>query len=256
LPSRSLLALCAFVAGCASVPQVPAELDLRRAAIVEAASAPTLVLDGPSGKGSAAGAGAAKGGGIGFVLGGLACLGTGPLAAVCLAAMVPAGAAIGAASGAVVGAVQAEGADEVQAKRELLERELASSPPTSRLATQLQQELLGGARVEVPIADATATPPLWTLRVNTHEVGTSGLESGATYALQASASLTVARAGDAQPAFVKNYQVASNAKLTTAEWGANGGAPVRSALHDLSAGLARMMAADLRAGPESKTPNR
>jgi hypothetical protein len=44
--------------------------------------------------------------------------------------------------------------------------------------------------------------------------------------------------------------------LTTAEWGANGGAPVRSALHDLSAGLARMMAADLRAGPASKTPNR
>jgi hypothetical protein len=254
LPSRSLLALCAFVAGCASVPQVPAELDLRRAAIVEAPSAPTLVLDGPSGKGSAAGAGAAKGGGIGFVLGGLACLGTGPLAAVCLAAMVPAGAAIGAASGAVVGAVQAEGADEVQAKRELLERELAAQP--TRLATQLQQKLREGLRVEVPIADATATPPLWTLRVDTHEVGTSGLGSGATYSLQASASLTVARASDAQPAFVKNYQVASNAKLTTAEWSANGGAPVRSALHDLSAGLARMMAADLRAGPESKTPNR
>jgi hypothetical protein len=256
LSSKSLLALCAFVAGCASVSQVPAELDLRQAAIVEAPSAPTLVLDGPSGKGSAAGAGAAKGVGIGFVLGGLACLGSGPLAAVCLAAMVPAGAAIGAASGAVVGAVRAEGADEVQAKRELLERELAAVPAPDRLATQLQQRLLEGLRVEVPIANANATPPRWTLHVNTGEVGTSELESGATYALQASASLSVARSGDVQPVFVNQYRVASNAKLTTAEWSANGGAPARRALHELWAGLAKMMADDLRAGLESKRPNR
>ena len=77
--ANGLLLACAL-AGCAGVPRMPAAFSLGDATLVSDSSEATVTIDGPAGKGGAAAAGAAKGGGAGFLIGGLACLGTGPLA--------------------------------------------------------------------------------------------------------------------------------------------------------------------------------
>ncbi len=240
-----LAAVCLWATGCASVPQMPAEFDLGRAAIAQSAQAPALVLEGPDGKGRGAGAGAAKGGGLGFVIGGLACLGTGPFAALCLGTVVPAGIAVGAASGAVVGAVRAESAEDVQAKRSLLQTELATPAMRAQLGAALQQqsrELLPSA---LPLAGSNAAPTEWTIQIAVTEVATVGSGPGVPYALLASARLAVLQRGQATPVFVNEYQAQTATSLTTPQWADSDAAPLRAALQDLSTKMATKMLADL-----------
>jgi hypothetical protein len=244
----SLLAgVCLLATGCASVPQMPAEFDLGRASIAPSTQAPALALEGPDGKGRGAGVGAAKGGGLGFVIGGLACLGTGPFSALCLGTVVPAGMAVGAASGAVVGAVRAESADDVQAKRSLLQAELATPAVRMQLAAALQQQSRELLLPALPLAggDAAAASTEWTLQIAVTEVATVGSGPGVPYALLASARLAVLQRGQTTPVFVNEYQAQTANSLTTPQWAESEGAPLRAALQDLSAKMAAKMLADL-----------
>ncbi len=242
-----LTLVCLLATGCASVPQMPAEFDLGRAAITDSTQTPALVLDGPDGKVSGAGTGAAKGGSIGFVIGGLSCIGTGPFAPLCLGLLVPASTAIGAASGAVVGAVRAESADDVQAKRSLLQTELSTSAARMQLAAALQQQSLEVLPAALPLAgnNATAAANEWTLQVAVTEVATVGSGTGVPYALLASARLAVLQRGQAAPVFVNHYQARSAAALTTPQWAASDGEALRAALQNLSTRIAAKMLTDL-----------
>ena len=90
-PIAVLMALALALAigmGCTSMPRLPADFDLVNATVVADTEEPALVVDGPAGKGSGAAAGAAVGGGAGFLIGGLACIGAGPLAPLCLGLVV------------------------------------------------------------------------------------------------------------------------------------------------------------------------
>jgi hypothetical protein len=242
------VAACALIAGCASTPRMPSELDLSRASLVAGAAEPSLALDGPSGKGAGAVTGAAKGGGVGFLVGGVACMGTGPFAPLCLSLMVPASTAIGAVSGAVVGAVRAESADDVAAKRSLLQAELAAPVNHARLATHFQKMSRDMLVVDWPLtpAGAGAAAPDWTVQIAMTELATVGAGADTPYALHASASLEVTRAGAAQPAFVKHYHALTADKLTTSAWQADDAKRIRAALDDMSAQLASKMVNDLK----------
>jgi hypothetical protein len=242
-----LLAVCALMAGCAGTPRMPSELDLSRATLVAGTAEPLLALDGPSSKSAGAGRGAVAGGGVGFLGGGLACVGFGPLLPFCLSVVVPASIAFGAASGAVVGAVVAESADDVAAKRSLLRTELAAPVNHARLATHFQKMSRDMLAVDWSLtpAGASAAPADWTLQIAMTELATVG--AGAhTYALHASASLEVTRAGAAQPAFVNHYHALTADKLTTSGWQADDAKRVRAALDDMSAQLASKMVDDLK----------
>ena len=237
-----------LLAGCAGNPRLPSDLDLSQASIAAGAAETTLSLAGPSGKGVGAGKGAVKGGGIGLLIGGLACMGTGFLAPMCLAAVVPTTTAVGAVSGAVRGAVIAESAEDVDAKRNMLQAELEAPATRTRLVTQLQQKSRAALAVELPLADpdAAAAKPEWTLQVTVTELSTVGSRAGLPYGLHTWASLEVARAGETQPVFVKYYRAYSSEKYTTLEWQSNDAEPVRIALDRMSAALATKMVSDLK----------
>ncbi len=241
-------AACLLAAGCANRSRLPREVDLSRAAIVSSDADAVLALDGPSGKGSGASAGAVKGGGTGLLIGGLACMAAGPLAPLCMGMVVPTSTAIGAVGGAVVGAVKSEHAEAVDAKRSLLQAELAAPANRARLASHLQQKSRDSLGVELPLADtgADALKPEWALQIVMTQLATVGRGPDAAYSLRASASLEVTRNGDARPVFAKRYQALSTAKLTTAGWSANAAEPVRSALDDMAAILATKMVSDLK----------
>jgi hypothetical protein len=243
-----LAALALLLAGCAGNPRLPSELDLSQASIAAGSSETTLSLAGPSGKGMGAGQGAAKGGGIGLLIGSLACMGTGFLAPLCISTVVPTTTAIGAVSGGVRGAVIAESSDEVEARRHMLQAELEAPATRTRLATQLQQKSRAALAVELPLLDpdAQAARREWTLQVTLTELSTVGSRAGLPYGLHTWASLEVARAGDSQPLFVKHYRAYSIEKYTTAEWQSNDAEPVRIALDRMSAALATKMVSDLK----------
>jgi hypothetical protein len=240
-----------LLAGCANNPRLPSELDLSQASISAGAGETSLSLAGPSGKGVGAGKGAAKGAGIGLLIGGLACMGTGFLAPMCLATIVPTSTAIGAVSGGVRGAVTSDFAADVDAKREMLQAELDAPATRQRLVTQLQRKSREALAVELPLAadadaDAPAPKPEWTLQVTLTELSTVGSRAGLPYGLHTWASLEVARAGEAQPVFVKYYRAYSSERYTTSEWQSNDAEPVRIALDRMSAALAAKMVSDLK----------
>ena len=240
----------AFTLGCASPPGVPSDFNPRNATIIAVETAPTLVLDGPGSKGSAAAKGAATWGGVGFVVGGLLCMGTGPLAALCLGTMVPAGLGVGAAGGAMVAAVKAEGADESGAKRALLEVEMAAWAARRPLASLVQARtaVAGADALANPPASASATPPVWQLKIALTELATLGSGSGVPYALKASATLDMQRAGQAQqaqPPFVKHYQASTTTRMTTADWAAADSQAMRATLDLMTQDLATQIVKDL-----------
>lgn len=241
-------AVVAVSAGCAGNPRLPSELDLNQASIAAGTGETSLSLAGPSGKGVGATQGAAKGGGIGLLIGSLACMGTGFLAPLCISTVVPTTTAVGAVSGAVRGAVTSESADEVDARRSMLQAELDAPATRTRLATQLQQKSRAALAVELPLADADpqAARPEWTLQVTLTELATVGSRAGLPYGLHTWASLEVARAGETQPVFVKHYRAYSAEKYTTLQWQANDSEPVRLALDRMSAMLATQMVGDLK----------
>lgn len=244
-----LAAAGALLAGCAGNPRMPSELDLSQATLSAGAGETSLSLAGPSGKGMGAGKGAAKGAGIGLLIGGLACMGTGFLAPMCLATIVPTSTAIGAVSGGVRGAVISDTSEDVDAKRDMLQAELDAPATRTRLVTQLQRRSREALAVELPLADpanAPATPAEWTLQVTLTELSTVGSRAGLPYGLHTWASLEVARAGEAQPVFVKHYRAYSTERYTTPEWQSNDSEPLRIALDRMSAALAAKMVSDLK----------
>jgi hypothetical protein len=247
-PIATLLALVlALATGCASTPRMPAEFDIVNTTIVADAAEPALVIDGPAGKGSGAAAGAAVGSGTGFLIGGLACVGAGPLAPLCLGLVVPTGMAVGAVSGAVVGAVRSDSAENVLAKRALLTALLKAPAADHGLAARLQQQLRDTLAAATPPGNTTApvAQPEWTLKIVLTELATVGTGPDAPYALQATARLDVLRASAAQPVFVKHYQASSAHRLTTAEWRADDAQPALDALNAMSARLVTQMAGDM-----------
>jgi hypothetical protein len=242
-------AALALLAGCAGNPPMPTELDLSQASLSAGAAETTLSLAGPSGKGMGASKGAAKGSGIGLLIGVLSCAGTGVLAPMCLAMVVPTTTAVGAVSGAVRGAVISDSSEDVDAKRNMLQAELEAPATRRRLVTELQRKSREALAVELPLADpdnAAATPPEWTLHVTLTELSTVGSRAGLPYGLHTWASLEVARAGQTQPVFVKYYRAYSSEKYTTPEWQSNDSEPVRIALDRMSAALAGEMVSDLK----------
>jgi hypothetical protein len=244
----ALLTLAAaLTSGCASDPRLPAAFDWTEAAILADAAEPDVVVDGPAGKGSGAGAGAAKGGGAGFLIGGLACMGAGPLAPLCLGALVPASTAIGAVGGAVAGALRADSAENVEAKRVLLRAALADQTERAKLAAQVQRQLRAAHAADLAGTDGGSTPPArpWTLRVAFTEWATVGAGPDAPYALQASARLDAQRAGDSAPVFVKHYRALSPLSMSTAQWQAQDALAARAALDALLTDLAAQMVGDL-----------
>ncbi len=249
LVTWSLAAAGMLLAGCAGNPRMPSELDLSQASISAGAGETSLSLAGPSGKGMGAGKGAAKGAGIGLLIGGLACMGTGFLAPMCLATIVPTTTAVGAVSGGVRGAVISDSSEDVDAKRDMLQAELDAPATRQRLVTQLQRKSREAMAVELPLAadtDAPAAKPEWTLQVTMTELSTVGSRAGLPYGLHTWASLEVARAGETQPVFVKYYRAYSSERYTTPEWQSNDSEPVRIALDRMSAALAAKMVSDLK----------
>ncbi len=238
---------CAWVAGCAGIARMPADFELRHATLVTGTASPELSLDGPQSKGSGAATGAAKGGGMGFLIGGLACMGTGPLAPLCLATLVPAGLGIGALSGAAVGSITSESAEHIGVKRQLLAAELTRWMVRQPLAEQVQQKLQAAGSSPALSIEAAALPSSqrWQLNVALTELATIGNGPGVPFALQASATLEMARPGQPQPLFVKHYQATSANRMTTADWGANTALPLRTALDGLTQVLVAQMVNDL-----------
>lgn len=242
---------CVLVAGCAGTPRMPADFDPRNATVVAATTAPELSLDGPQSKGAGAAKGAAKGGGLGFVIGGVACMGTGIFAPLCLATLVPAGLGIGAVSGAVVGAVTSDSAEDTGLKRQLLAAELSQWMVREPLADQVQQKSRIG-RSGLTAAGATPAPagsPGWQLKIALTELASLGNGPGVPYALQASASMEMVRPGELQPLLVKHYQATSASRMTTADWAANAAGPLRTALDDMKQVLVSQMVSDLAGSP-------
>ncbi len=239
----SLLIVWLWLAGCAGAPTLPSGFDAARSTISRPSGDAVVVIDGASGKlAGAAGAGA-KGGGVGLGVGLLGCLGTGLLAPLCWATVVPATTAIGAASGAVVGAVRSESADRIEAKRELLRKALADSAAAERLAAGVRERVAG--RHGAPAAADAAAP--WQVEVRLSELVTVGGGPDKPYALRAAATVELRRPGAGAPLFVKAYPSRETAARTAEAWAADGARQTLAELDMLVAQLADAIADDLLA---------
>ncbi len=238
-----------LVAACASVPTVPAALDLRQAVIVAVPSEPAVMLEESGWKGRSAVTGGMAGMGVGLTLGGLACMGTGFLAPLCLGTVVPLTTAVGTVGGAAIGAAHDRAAPGVAEKAKLLQAEWAEAVTRVPLAGQLQRQVRERASADVPLASdpAPAEPALWQLRSKLGVLGTAGSGADVPYVLQATGRLTVQRTGEKRYQFEKAYLVESPRRMTTAQWSADGALALRGAMDDLLTSLAASMAADLAA---------
>lgn len=237
---RTSALACALLAGCATNAPLPPQFDVRQAAVMAEPTATVLSLDGPRSKGNGAVQGAAKGGGLGVVMGGMACMGTGFLAPLCLATVVPAGLGLGALTGAVVGAVTAESHEAVNHKRESLATELVQWQRRGSLAEALHHKVRPAA-----VSPSEPNSSVWQVKVALTELATVGSGPDAPYALQAAAKLQVQRAGHPQPLMIRQYHALTPTRLTAAQWGANASAPLREALDELQQRLVDQMVDDL-----------
>ncbi|MGZ5657900.1 MAG: hypothetical protein ACXWJI_09840 [Caldimonas sp.] len=253
-----------LAAGCASLPP-PADLDLRGARIAPIAGVPALDVNGlPGGKATGAVVGAGTGSGVGVVSGVLACLSTGPFFPLCIATLVPAGAAIGAATGAVVGGVRTESIDAIATKTRVLNDELVAVSYHELLARRLQEQLRDENDVEValatplpamPAADSAgpvAVDPPWTLEVGVVEVGTEGK---GTFAMRLVTRLALRHSG-AAPVWETRKEVQSETELTTGQWIADDSKALRGVLDLCLRQAASQLAIDLGAGRFASPPAR
>lgn len=234
--------LAALVSGCASWSKPPRDLDIRQAEIVADLVQPQVQVDGFSGKGSAAGAGAAKGGGTGVIVGSLACMGAGLLFPVCISVMVPTMATVGAVSWAAVAAVNAESADEVASKRELLQAELVAGAYPSLLAVHVQNGArdrwaadpppLNAAQASAGIAggEPHADIVVWRIEVALTEVACEESKPGLPFALRVEGRLRLYRVGRSEVVYEKTLVVRSETKLMTAQWRADDGIAAKASL--------------------------
>ena len=176
---------------------------------------------------------------VGFLLGGLACMGTGPLAPLCLGTLVPASTVVGAASGAAVAAVRSESAADIAQQRAALDEARAVRPGLSARLVALLQQSSG------PPPTAALPAPEWQVQVDVTELAAPASGPSAPYALRIAATLTLRHAGIAYPVYVKRYEAASATSLTSEAWRANAAETLQGTVSELLAKLAAVMVGDL-----------
>lgn len=244
-----LLGLCAGIAGCASVPRPPADLDMARTVILPDRAPPELSIGGPSGKGSAAGFGAAKGAGTGLGVGTVACLGTGFFFPLCIAAVVPTSMAVGAVGWAAVSASNAESAEAMDQQRSLLTRELATVPYAALLAERLQEAARSRLAIELPIvAQLAVDDARWIFETTLTELASEAHAEGQPYALRFEGRLRLRRSMQAEPVYERTLAIATETALTTADWAANDGAALHAALDQALRSMAEQWLSGLTGG--------
>lgn len=231
---------------------MPEGLDLARAAVQPLEAAPQVKLEEEGWTSPSTRAGGWAGMGMGFGVGGLACVAAGPLAPLCFATVVPLATTVGAVGGAAVGKAVGSSAEGVADKSALLRREWSSLAARSPLTQAVERQLPGRPLAATPAAatgaaPATAAEAPWRLRVGYATLGTLGSGSGKPFALQGTALLEVWRAGQPAREVAKVYGATSTARLTLEEWRADDAAALRRALDEVGAALASQVAADLAA---------
>lgn len=222
------IAVCALSAGCATQPP-PRDLDLRGAQIVAGTSTPALDINGlPGGKAAGAAVGAGTGSGAGVVTGAVLCLAAGPFFPLCVAALVPTGAAIGAATGLVVGAVRTESTAAIELKTAAVKSEFIATSYQTRLAEALHERLQAEYSLDLPVqvlssdrivpseADASPAESPLEMVVSITEVGTEGKRE---FALRLVTGL-VLRRGSAV-VWKTAREVQSDTELTIDQWTAS-----------------------------------
>jgi len=232
------LAWVGLLVGCGSVPSLPAGIDWRQAAVVPLGTEPDVQLEEAGWKSRSARTGGLAGAGIGFGLGGLACMGTGFLAPLCLGTVVPLTTAVGAVGGAAAGAVRSHNAPGVEDKRALLQREWLALASRAPLADALQRQ-------RPPHTDAESPAAPWRLQVGYATLGTVGSGVEQPFVLQATARLAVWRPNEPRAAVEKTYVAQSAERLTAEQWSADDALALRRALDTLASALATQMAEDL-----------
>lgn len=248
-----LLGLCLGVlaAGCASLSRPPADLDLRQSEIVPDLSPPALRVDGYSGKGTAAGAGAAKGFGTGAAAGAVACMATGPFFPLCVAAVVPVTTTIGTLGWATAAAVTSEGADAVVSKRDLLESEIDPAQYPSMLAAQLREAARQRFDIDLRVGELPGgVPPPWRIELAVTEVACEDNKPQQPFALRVEGRVRLLRAGQTQVVYEKSLTSRTELKHTTAEWRANGAAAAKAGLERSLQSLAEGLLKDLLRPPQ------
>lgn len=226
--------LAAVLCACTATP-VPSGVDTGRIAFSALPAVPAISIDGPGDKAGGARRGAAAGGGGGLLLGGMLCAAAGPLAVLC-AGPALAITAIGAAGGAAIGAMTAASANEVEARRALLETSLAGCACAERLAVIVRDA----------VGDGRGAPADWTAQLRIVEVGTVGSGAGQPFALRLVARMSLGRAGGAEPALVKDYVAAAAPARLLDDWRRDDSAALRSALESGVQSVAAQILADLR----------
>lgn len=252
VPRRWLIGWTAMLvgalgAGCASPPP-PAALDLAKARIVPMSAAPALDVSGlPGGKAVGAIVGAGTGSGAGVLIGGAACLSTGPFFPLCLAVVLPTTTAIGAVSGAAIGAVRTESLGAIETKTKALRDEMAATPYSDMLARQLGERLASDLPLGTmaPVAAATSLTERdddrpWTIEVGVTEVGTEGKGE---FALRLVTTVRVHRYGTAVFWQVAK-EVQSDRELTTDQWLADDAVALHEVLNRCIAQASRQLKTD------------
>jgi hypothetical protein len=241
----------ALLAGCAAAPTLPAGLNLKQAVIVPLGAEPDVQLEEAGWKSRSTRTGGMVGAGVGFGLGGLACMGTGFLAPLCLGTLVPLGTVVGAVGGAAVGTASSHHAPGVQDKQALLQREWLALVGRAALAEAVQRQLSPPAPAQAapaqaaPAAAGEAAPATWRLQVGYATLGTVGSGVDKPFVLQATARLAVWRANEPRATMERTYVAQSAQGLTSAQWSADDALALRRTLDELSATLSRQIAADL-----------
>jgi hypothetical protein len=262
-PIAALLIGAALLdAGCASTRNPPRDFDLHAASFVQTPTEPPLDINGLPNKAIGTGVGAVTGFGAGSAVGLTACLASGPLVLVCLAAVMPAAAVIGAVGGAGVGAARTESPEALGAKKVLLQKELATTSYQTRFVERLRESARVGYAIEMPGIGETAAArdaspalvdgarlaqapvdPIWIVEVGLSGVSTDGKQS---FALALEGRILLRRRGSDRIAYDKTFDEVSKAAFTGEEWADNDSKLLKSALDDTMVALADRMALDLR----------
>ncbi len=200
-----VLAVCLIMlSGCATVTPLPSGFDPAQLTWVASEQPTVVAMDGPSGKGNAAGKGALAGAGTGLVYGSLLCATTGLFAPICLGTLIPAMAVGGAGAGALTAAVVAESVADLELKRGFLADQVTATPsPQSRLINRL---------TKTSSASPNSSAPEW---VATIALTTVGVESG--QRLFAQATMRLRRAATTEDALTSFYQASEKVALKSDE---------------------------------------
>ncbi len=218
-------------------------------------------MDGHSGKGTAAGLGALKGGGTGFAWGTLSCMGAALLAPACFAIVVPTMTAVGAAGWSTVAAVTSESADVVEFKLHLLQSNVPANLHDPALAMDLHGAVLERFGIDLPVKGEPARSgsnanqaqePIarpWLIEVALTDVAFEDNIPDQPYALRVQGRMRLIRAEGADAVYEKRLAVRSSAAHTTDEWSANGALAIKGNLDQSLRQLAQEMLSDLMTRP-------